>query len=243
MAPWRRGVPPAHPPFEPGFLVRPVLEVARGLLGARLISTVHGRLTSGVIVEVEAYAGREDPASHAATKAGRTPRNQVMFGPAGRAYVYRSYGVHWCVNVVTGADGDAQAVLIRGLEPLEGQPEMARRRGGRRPLAAGPGRVCEALGISGALYGHDLSTPPLMLAPGWRMPDDVVEVTGRVGVRAAADRPYRFFVRGSPGVSRHAARGPGAPRGGVSGEPMEGVGGTRARPSSTNPDGPDDRPA
>lgn len=178
-----------------------MLQVARDLLGTRLISTVGGARTSGVIVEVEAYAGRDDPASHAATRSGRTARNQVMFGPSGRAYVYRSYGVHWCMNVVTGADGDPQAVLIRGLEPLEGEREMARRRGDRRPLAAGPGRVCEALGITDALYGHDLSRPPLVLAPGWSVPDAQVGVSGRVGVRAAADWPYRFYVHGSPGVS------------------------------------------
>ncbi len=204
MPPWRRGLPP-DPPLEEGFLLRPVLEVARGLLGARLISTMDGRLTSGVIVETEAYAGREDPASHAATKSGPTERNRVMFGPPGRAYVYRSYGMHWCMNVVTGGVGDAQAVLIRGLDPLEGEPEMVRRRRGRRPLAAGPGRVCEALGVGGTLYGHDLSEPPLVLTSGWHVPDDAVGVSGRVGVRAAADRPYRFFVRGNDGVSR--ARG------------------------------------
>jgi DNA-3-methyladenine glycosylase len=184
-----------------------VLEVARNLLGARLISTVGGRRTSGVIVEVEAYAGSDDPASHAATRAGRTPRNAVMFGPSGRAYVYRSYGMHWCVNVVTGATGDPQAVLIRGLEPLEGELEMARRRGDIRPLAAGPGRLCQALAITGALDGHDLAAPPLMLAAGWEVVDDDVAVSGRVGVSAAADRPYRFYVRGSSGVSRSGGRG------------------------------------
>lgn len=179
-----------------------MLEVARDLLGTRLVSTVDDRHTSGVIVEVEAYRGLEDPASHAATRTGRTRRNEVMFGPAGRAYVYRSYGVHWCVNVVTGPDGDPQAVLIRGLEPLEGLDVMRRRRGGRSPLAAGPGRVCQALGITDALYGHDLSRPPLLLAPGWHVPEANVGVSGRVGVRRAADRPYRFYVHQSPGVSR-----------------------------------------
>lgn len=125
-----------------------------------------------------------------------------MFGPAGRAYVYRSYGVHWCVNVVTGGLGDPQAVLLRGLDPLEGQEVMVGRRHGRTPLAAGPGRLCEAMGVDGTLYGHDLSMPPLLLQPGWSVPDAVVGVSGRIGVRAAGDRPYRFFVCGSPGVSR-----------------------------------------
>ncbi len=188
-----------------------MLEVARGLLGARLVSTVDDRRTSGVIVEVEAYRGMEDPASHAATRAGRTSRNEVMFGPGGHAYVYRSYGMHWCVNVVTGREGDPQAVLIRGLEPLEGEDAMSDRRGGRRPLAAGPGRLCEALGITGALYGHDLTLPPLVLAAGWTVPDSMVGISGRVGVRLAADRPYRFYVRKSRGVSRPDGWAPGGP--------------------------------
>lgn len=199
--PWRRDVSPEGS-FPANLLDRPVVDVARALLGARLVSTVDGIETSGVIVECEAYEGADDPASHAATRNGATERNRAMFGPAGRAYVYRIYGVHWCVNVVTGAIDDPQAVLVRGLEPLEGQAEMSRRRQGRRPLAAGPGRLCEALGVDGRLYGHDLRQPPLVLAPGWPVPDQVVGVSGRIGVRAAKDRPYRFYLRGSPGVTR-----------------------------------------
>jgi DNA-3-methyladenine glycosylase len=175
--------------------------VARDLLGVRLVSTVGGMHTEGVIVETEAYEGLDDPASHAATRSGATERNRVMFGPPGRAYVYRIYGMHWCMNVVTGAPGDPQAVLLRGLEPLEGESAMAARRGGRKPLAAGPGRLCAALGVDGTLYGHDLRRPPLCLRPGWRVPDALVGVSGRIGVRAAAERPYRFFVRGSAGVT------------------------------------------
>ena len=165
-----------------------------------------GELTSGVIVEVEAYEGADDPASHAATRVGRTHRNRAMFGPPVHAYVYRIYGMHWCMNVVTGAEGDPQAVLLRGLEPLVGEEAMARRRGGRPPLAAGPGRLCEALGITGALYGHDLRRPPLELQPGWRVAASSVGVSGRIGVRAAADRPLRFYVLGSPGVTRGPTR-------------------------------------
>jgi DNA-3-methyladenine glycosylase len=179
-----------------------VPDVARLLLGARLVSTVDGMPASGVIVETEAYGGSDDPASHAATTRGRTERNRAMFGPPGRAYVYRIYGMHWCVNVVTGKAGEAQAVLIRGIEPLEGTSLMAKRRSGRRPLTAGPGRLCEALGITGALYGHDLCRPPLRLARGWTVPDAMVGVSGRVGVRAAADAPLRFYVLGSSGVSK-----------------------------------------
>ncbi len=162
---------------------------------------------AGVIVETEAYAGPGDPASHAATRKGRTERNRAMFGPPGRAYVYRSYGVHWCMNVVTGREGEAQAVLVRGVEPLEGEAVMSARRGGAKPLAAGPGRLCVALGITDALYGHDLRRPPLTLLAGWTVPDQSVGVSRRVGVSVAVDWPFRFFVRGSHGVSRPEAWG------------------------------------
>ncbi len=175
--------------------------MARGLLGCRLVSTIGGERSVGVIVETEAYGGAGDPASHAATVAGVTDRNRAMFGPAGRAYVYRSYGAHWCMNVVTGREGEPQAVLLRGVEPIEGQEAMRGRRG-REPLAAGPGRLCMAFGISGELYGHDLSEPPLQLLGGWKVEEQSVGVSGRVGVSAAAEWPYRFYVRASTGVSR-----------------------------------------
>jgi len=154
-----------------------------------------------VIVETEAYLGADDPASHAATLAGPTERNRAMFGPAGRAYVYLIYGMHWCANVVTGEEGRGEAVLLRGAEPLSGSGAMTRRRAGRKPLLAGPGRLCQALAIDGALYGHPLDEPPLVLRAGWTVPDEDVAVTGRIGVTSAADRLLRFVVRGSPGVS------------------------------------------
>jgi DNA-3-methyladenine glycosylase len=197
--PWLCGEPVAGS-FGPGLFTRPVDQVARRLLGARLVSTVGGVRTAGVIVETEAYGGADDPASHAATRAGRTRRNATMFGPPGHAYVYRSYGMHWCVNVVTGVEGDPQAVLLRGLEPLEGEEAMTRRRRRHLPLATGPGRLCEALGIDGSLDGHDLCAPPLVLEPGWTVPAAMVGVSGRVGVRLAAERPLRFVVVGSPGA-------------------------------------------
>jgi DNA-3-methyladenine glycosylase len=188
--------------LDAGFLVRPVLDVARDLLGARLVSSVDGSLVAGVIVETEAYQGSGDPASHAATRSGSTKRNRAMFGPAGRAYIYRSYGIHWCMNVVTGVEGSPEAVLVRGLELVEGLARARVRRRGRTPVAAGPGRLCEALAITGDLYGHDLDRPPLKLLPGWIVPDSCVGVSGRIGVSAGADRPFRFYVLGSPGVSR-----------------------------------------
>ena len=167
-----------------------------------------GHPCAGVVVETEAYGGSEDPASHAATLRGVTPRNRAMFGVGGRAYVYRSYGVHWCANVVTGREGEGQAVLIRGLQPIHGTEVMEERRGTRRPLTAGPGRLCQALGITDHLYGHDLSTPPLVLHPGWSIADERVATTGRIGVSVAADWPCRFYVRGAPGVSRPELRPP-----------------------------------
>jgi DNA-3-methyladenine glycosylase len=184
------------------FVSRPAWRVARDLLGTRLRVTAGDGTAEGVIVETEAYLGPEDEASHAATRSGVTERNRLMFGRAGILYVYRSYGVHWCLNVVTGGVGDGQAVLIRGVEPLRGQPLMTRRREGRVPLAAGPGRVAQAFAVGGEANGHDLRREPLRLLPGWSLPDGRIEVTGRVGVSKAAEWPLRFAVRGSGGVSR-----------------------------------------
>lgn len=209
--PWQEGVTAAGG-FPEELLVRPVVEAARGLLGCRLVSSVEGERAVGVIVETEAYGGSDDPASHAATARGPTPRNRVMFGSAGYAYVYRSYGVHWCMNVVTGAEGVAQAVLVRGIEPIEGEQTMVARRRGMRPLGAGPGRLAEALGVTDRLYGHDLRMEPLRLECGWSVPDSQVGITGRVGVNIAADWPHRFFVRGSAGVSRSETWGSGRRR-------------------------------
>ncbi len=188
-------------PFERSFFEQPVTTVARKLLGTLLVSTVDDVRTIMMIVETEAYGGADDPASHAAVRAGVTTRNRAMFGPSGHAYVYRSYGIHWCLNVVTGAEGEGQAVLLRGASPVEGEDVMGARRSGRRPLGAGPGRLAEAVGVTDALYGHDLALEPLVLAAGWRVDAARVGVSGRIGVTAGAERPYRFYVRGARGVS------------------------------------------
>lgn len=187
--------------FPNDFFLQPVEAVARNLLGACLVSTVDGTRCVGLIVETEAYGGSEDPASHASTASGVTRRNRAMFGPPGHAYVYKSYGMHWCMNVVTGPRGRGQAVLLRGVEPLEGAETMKRRRNDREPLAAGPGRLSQALGITDDLYGHDLSSEPLILLPGWSVPDERVGVSPRIGISVATRLPYRFYVRDSPGVS------------------------------------------
>jgi len=171
---------------------------ARGLLGSLLVSTVDGVEASGAIVETEAYLGSDDPASHAFR--GRTPRNEAMFGPAMTLYVYLSYGVHHCINVVTGEEGDAGAVLIRALEPVSGLEVMALRRGRTGELCSGPGRLSQALGITMRHNRHDLSLPPIRLLVRPPAPDAEVGTSGRIGVSRAADRPLRFFVRGHPAV-------------------------------------------
>ena len=182
---------------------RPAAQVAKDLLGWRVVSQVQGVLTSGRIVETEAYVGAHDPACHGAV--GPTRRNRTMFGPPGRAYVYFIYGMHWCFNVVTGGKGDPEAVLIRALEPLEGLTSMERRRGRPRDLTNGPARLCQALGIDGTLDGHPLDRSPLILEPPESPVDpDAVAVTGRIGIRKARDWPLRFFLT----TSSHVSSGP-----------------------------------
>jgi DNA-3-methyladenine glycosylase len=181
------------------FFQRDVCLVARDLVGWTLL--VEG--VGGVIVETEGYA-RDDPASHSFS--GRTSRNATMFAPAGRLYVYRSYGVHWCANVVCAEDGVGAAVLLRALEPTAGLDVMRARRGADDPrlLASGPGRLTQALGISGAHDGLDLAAPPFVLvAP--ESTRDVVE-SARVGITRATDKPWRYSLSGSRFVSRPRPR-------------------------------------
>lgn len=180
--------------FPPEFFDRGAEEVARELLGARLVSTVGGERCIGTVIETEAYLGPHDPACHAAERIGRTARNEAMFSRGGSAYVYLIYGIHWCLNVVTGPEEYPAAVLIRGLEPLEGEGTMERRRGRPGDLCNGPGRLCQALGITGALDKHDLLSPPLQLVQGGPVPSETIQVAGRIGIRLAADWPLRFFV-------------------------------------------------
>jgi DNA-3-methyladenine glycosylase len=162
---------------------------ARGLLGRTLESMVGGILTSVVLSEVEAYAGELDPASHAYR--GRTPRNDVMFGPPGHLYVYRSYGLHWCANIVCGPEGTASAVLLRGGLPLEGREEMIRRRGREDHLTDGPGKLAQALGISGDHGGTSVLDGPVRLAGNPRK--GRIRATPRVGISRAQERPWRFL--------------------------------------------------
>jgi DNA-3-methyladenine glycosylase len=178
-----------------GFFARGVHEVAPELVGATLLVDGAG----GRIVEVEAY-DPGDPASHGYR--GPTARNRSMFGPPGHAYVYRSYGIHWCLNLVCGPEGSAEAVLVRALEPLAGLERMRGRRGvgSDRLLCSGPGRLCQALGITGEHDGHPLDHPPFELRTA---EEAVVVVTGlRVGITRAAERPWRYGLAGSPFLSR-----------------------------------------
>ncbi len=151
-------------------------------------------------METEAYLGADDPASHARSPGARTGRAAMMFEEAGRLYVYASYGVHRCVNVVTGRPGEPGAVLIRALEPADGLDAMAERRGRARDLCNGPGRLAQALGIGMPHNGHDLAREPIRLLERPAIDDARVGVSGRVGVSRAADRPLRFFVAGHPAV-------------------------------------------
>lgn len=158
---------------------------------------------TGEIVETEAYVGPHDEASHAHERIGRTARNAPMFGPPGIAYVYLIYGMHSCLNAVTGGEDYPAAVLIRAARPLEGVDAMRERRRGRteRELLRGPGNLCRALGVDRALNGHPLDEPPLWIEPGRPVPDEEVAIGPRVGISRAVDWPLRFSLRGSPFVT------------------------------------------
>lgn len=177
------------------FFARSVHHVAPELIGATLLVGNAG----GRIVEVEAYH-HTDPAAH--SFGGPTLRNAVMFGPPGHAYVYRSYGLHWCLNFVCEAEGSASAVLIRAIEPLQGLGTMRRRRGllDERLLCAGPGRLCEALGITDRENGARLDRAPFRLLPREDEPEIVAGV--RIGITKAAELPWRYGLKGSRFLSK-----------------------------------------
>jgi len=189
-------------PLPPEFYARDTAAVARALLGQLLVSSIGGRRCLARIVETEAYVGPHDPACHAAGWR-RTPRTEVMYGPPGVAYVYFTYGMHWCLNVVTGREGYPAAVLLRAAEPLRGLGAMHERRGAVSDLAlaSGPARLTEALGIDRRMYGQPLREPPLWIAAGPAVPPRRVAVGPRVGIRVAKDWKLRFWIRDNPFVS------------------------------------------
>jgi len=183
------------PRLRRSFFDRSVHDVAPDLIGATLLVDGIG----GVIVEVEAYH-HTDPAAH--SYAGRTARNAVMFGAPGYAYVYRSYGIHWCVNFVCEQAGSASAVLIRALQPTEGLTAMRRRRGLRedRALCSGPGKLCQALGITIRQNELPLDRPPFELRARREEPEIARGV--RIGITKAAEKPWRYGLKGSPFLSK-----------------------------------------
>lgn len=194
--------------FDRAWFTRPTVEVARELLGSRLISIVDGERTVGRIVEVEAYLGADDPASHAARL--RTERVASMSRQPGIAYVYRSYGIHAMLNVVAKPDQETGAILIRAIEPLAGVDLMRARRGltDERLLGSGPGRLCQAMGITLDDHGVDLITSDrLWLEPG--PPPAAIAASGRIGISRGTEHQWRFFEAGSAYVSGRAK----APRG------------------------------
>jgi DNA-3-methyladenine glycosylase len=183
------------------FYDRDALEVARGLLGMLLVRVEGGKRISGIITETEAYRGKEDLGCHA--HSGKTKRNAVMFGPPGRAYVYFTYGMHWCLNFVTGAVGEPAAVLIRAVEPLEGLELIAARRAGRKReiWCDGPAKLTKAFGIKGAQNGVDVCSGESGLFVEWEVSarEETILATPRVGLNNVPEpwrsMPWRFTTR------------------------------------------------
>jgi DNA-3-methyladenine glycosylase len=182
------------------FFNRSTLQVARDLLGARLIRVEGGVRIGGLIIEAEAYQGEKDLGCHA--KAGRTPRTQIMYGPPGHAYVYFTYGTHWMLNFVTEGEGFPAAVLIRAIQPTEGVQIIASRRGNqpRQHWTDGPAKICQALAIDGGFNGYDLCAPDaqLFVESGYPIPDQSVTTGPRVGFNNVPEpwlsMPWRFRV-------------------------------------------------
>lgn len=185
------------------FYARPTAAVARSLLGTILLHSTGDGLLAGVIVEVEAYLGQNDPAAH--SSAGRTARTRVVFGSPGHAYVYRIYGLHHCLNVVAEPDGTPGCVLIRALEPICGVDAMRSRRAAARrveQIASGPAKLTQALGIGMEAYGSDLLGDTLSIRVPHNKPRVNMETTKRIGIRKAQELDLRFFIVDNEHVSR-----------------------------------------
>lgn len=183
------------------FYDRPTLRVAKELLGKYLVVKKDGHLLSGKIVETEAYVGFKDPASHAYR--GMTPRNEVMFGSPGHAYVYLTYGMHHCLNLVTQKKGYPAAVLIRAVEPADGIQLMKKRRGRRklRDLTSGPAKLCQALGVDRKLNGADLCSGTIFVQDRGEDAERIAS-SSRIGINEGKDKNWRFFIEDNQCVSR-----------------------------------------
>ena len=181
-------------PLPLSFFRRPAEVVARDLLGATIVSAAGGSRTGGVIIETEAYLGHDDPASHA-FRGRRHAGNQSLYGAPGTWYVYRSYGIHWCANLVCNGSPAGGAVLLRGIIPSHGLATMQQRRGAARPrdLANGPGKLCQALGITRALDGLPMASAPVRILPASVPSGFRVRTTPRIGISKATDWPLRFI--------------------------------------------------
>lgn len=189
-------------PLPRTFFEQPTLTVAQALLGKYLCRKWEDSYLIGKIVETEAYIGEDDPACHAAR--GKTLRNAVMYGPPGFAYIYFIYGMYYCLNVVTEAENFPAAVLIRAAEPVAGVEQMKRFRKTDkvRNLTSGPGKLCQAFHLQRKQDGTDLCGSDLFIANGEEILHDQIDCSKRIGVNAGKDRPWRFFVRDSPFVSK-----------------------------------------
>lgn len=190
-------------PLQRSFYKGDTVIVARELLGKILVRRIGATTLEGAIVEVEAYRGYDDPASHA--YGGQTRRNLVMFGEPGHAYVYFTYGMHYCLNVTTEPAGQPGAVLIRALEPVKGTKRMIKERGTKKilELTNGPARLAQAFVVTKALNGHDLTIGRKLFIRESNIPEPVeIESSARIGIRAGLERPWRFFISGNPFVSK-----------------------------------------
>ncbi len=183
------------------FYQKDTCTVAKELLGKILVNNSSDGITAGIIVETEAYL-QGDEACHASK--GLTPRNRIMFGPPGYAYIYFTYGMHYLFNVVTAPEGVGEAVLIRALEPVAGLELMSRRRGLNiiRELCSGPGKLVQAMGIKPDKYGHDLTEEPLFIVSGDNIPEENIVTTTRIGISVAEHLPLRFYIKGNKFISK-----------------------------------------
>lgn len=175
--------------------------VAKELLGCYLVREIDGQELIGKIVETEAYH-QSDAASH--SYRGKTPRTEIMFGPPGFSYVYFTYGMHHCMNVVTGEEGEGSAVLIRAVEPVKGIEQMRKNRPDKsdHDLTNGPAKLCYALDINKSLNEHDLTKPPLQLRAGEQVDAKNIVATTRIGISESKEKPWRFYIKDNPFVSK-----------------------------------------